>query len=95
MKPCKGAPEIPPSLIRWLILMMIMKDSGMPANSSKTKRTKRWTMNNAMKSWRCLVPHLTEKRGIDLISPSTLVMMVVTSQMGKIYLRQITPSIRM
>jgi hypothetical protein len=52
-------------------------------------------MNNAMKSWRCLVLHLTEKRGIDLISLSTLATMVVTSQMRKIYLRQITPSIQM
>jgi len=95
MKPCKGAPEIPPSLIRWLILRMIMRYTGMPANSLKTMRTKRWTMNNAVKSWRCLVPHLTEKRGIDLISPSTLVTMVVTRQMGKIYLRHITHSFRM
>ena len=83
MKSCKGVPEIPPSLIRWVILMMIMRDSGMPANSSKTMRTKRWTMNNAMKSWRYHVPPLTEKRGSDLISPSTLATMVGNSQMGR------------
>jgi hypothetical protein len=87
MKTSKGAPETPPSLIRWLILMVMMRNSGMPANSSKTMRTKRWTMNNAMKSWKCLVPHLTEKIGIDLISLSTHATMVGISQMGRTYLR--------
>jgi len=76
-------------------MMMIMRDSEMPANSSKTMRIKRWTTNSAMKSWRCLVPPLTEKRGSDPMSPSTLATMVGTSQMGRTYLRQSTPSIRM